>query len=80
MYFFKDPDLMQNKVIVMSGGTPFNIASVSPKTAPEAQNLVKLNLFSKLFGETWACGRNWVKLRFSASRVSRKQLHHMLHG
>jgi hypothetical protein len=35
-----------------------------------AASLVKLKLFSKSFGETWACGRSWAKLRFTASPPS----------
>jgi hypothetical protein len=45
----------------------FGIASAFSKIAPEAASLVKLKLFSKLFGETWAYGRNSTKLRFPAS-------------
>ena len=28
---------------------------------------MKLKLFSKLFGEMWACRRSWAKLRFLAA-------------
>jgi hypothetical protein len=45
----------------------FNIASTFSKTASEAAFLVKLNVFSKSFGETWVCGRSWMKLLFPAS-------------